>query len=234
MSMFDFSEVNNIQEAGNTSKKLKANAIHKVVISSLVSEQMATVNGPSNVLKITFTGIEGDSEGATYEHILFEPKPEDKQGKVFDDGSIGVSPLQNRLAFVRQFLTAVSPAYAEYIKGGAVERYASWIEWRAAIVKFATPAMNSKKPFEIKLFGTISESNGNRYVNASLPSFFLGKKRTGELFSKCTLFGHNLSFSQKWEKDQLAKTEAAEQAVPSAMPDLTSNAAAEVLSSIAL
>lgn len=221
MAMFDFNNVN-VEVSNGSAKRLSANKVHNVILKEVTPELKDTVNGPNNTLKLVFEGVDGEDKGAIFEHIVFEPRPEDAKGKIFDDGSVGVAPIEELQYFIRHFLMAVSPAYADFINSGAQEKYNSWNDWRKAIIKYAQQGID--KPVQIKLFGRISEKDGRTYVNACFPRYFVGSKKDGGRFMRTQLIGHDLKMTSKYDTDQIARTANQMAATPTSMPTITNQA----------
>ncbi len=222
MAMFDFNNVN-VEVSNGSTQRLAANKVHNVILKDVALELKETKNGPSNIIRILFEGVDGEDKGATFEHLVFEPRPEDFKGMEFEGGGTGASGVERLQYFLRHFLMAVSPAYKQFIETpGTKETYASWEAWRQSVLKFAKQGIG--KPVQIKLFGRIDEKDGRTYVNATFPTYFLGTKKDGGRFMRTQFIGHDLKMVSKYDTDQIAKTANQMAAKPTSMPTLTNQA----------
>ena len=185
--------------------KLAGNNIFSVTFDGSEIKDIQGVKDPTQVYKVLI--LKFSNEDGTYEHTIFEPRPEDaKRGETEFTNKNGntekipqPSGIENLMLLFKHVIDAVNPAVAKAIDSGEKKLGAKdWTDLRILLDKIYTASKGATT--KIKLLK--KKNNGE----ATFPGFFAAVNRDGKAYIRNNFIGEKIAFTA-YEMDRI-KNEA--------------------------
>lgn len=181
--------------------RLAGNDIYTVKFDGCEIQDIKGVKDPSityQVLKLKFSNEEG-----TYEHAIFEPRPEDfnRTENKYTDKKTGkeekipqTSGVENMMLLFKHAIDAINPTVARQIDDGSKNLGAKdWNDLRTLVSKILDAGKGAT--IQIKLLK-------NTKGEATFPGFFAGITKEGKAYVRNNFIGDKLAFST-YEKQRI-------------------------------
>lgn len=192
MNGFSFNDTAGASQS-TTKPKLEGNKIHTVKIESVEIEDIQGVKDPSQVYKVI--KINMGNEDGTYQHTVFEPKPDDfKRGEnEYTDktGKVNKIPqasnVESMMLFFKHAMDAFTPKIAAEIDSN--KRQIAAPDWDT-LRKLVKKILDSGKGVETKI-----KLIKNKKGEGVFPGFFAGINREGASYIRNNFIGTKVAFS---------------------------------------
>lgn len=190
--------------------QLKGNQIHEVKFTGVTKDDIQGKQNPTLVYKVLKFKFE--NEEGSFEHTIFEPKPEDntRVERVSQKGETFKSPsnMENMMLLIKHIIDAVAPEIAAKIDKGDIQVAGKgWDNFRDNVIKLLDSGVN--KETKIKL---VKDQKGN----PRFPGFFTGiNSTTDRAYIRNNFVGKAVGFSAY----ELQRIKQEETAVQTSMSD---------------
>lgn len=181
--------------------RLEGNNIYDVVFDGCEVEDIQGVKDPSQLYKVL--KLKFSNEDGTYEHAIFEPRPEDFERKISEVMVKGAkqnipqpSGVESMMLLFKHAIDAINPAIAEAIDKGEKNLGAKdWNDLRKLVAKIldAGKGVSTK----IKLVK-------NKKGEAIFPGFFAAVNRENKAYIRNNFIGPKVAFTS-YETDRIRK-----------------------------
>lgn len=204
--------------------RLSGNNIYEVKFDGCEIQDIQGVKDASAVYKVL--KLKFSNEDGTFEHTIFEPRPEDFQRRETEfknrNGNIEKIPqpsnVENMMLLFKHAIDAINPAIAKDIDDNKRNLGANdWVGLRELVAKI----LNAGKGVTVKI-----KLLKNNKGEAIFPGYFTGLDREGKTYVRNNFIGNKVAFStyelQKINSEVTARPTKVDTFTPDVnMPDVS-------------